>query len=294
MLLFDLLRVPQWVKNLFLFLPLFFAGELANSGKFFDTAIAFILFSVLASSVYIINDIRDVKQDRQHPVKKRRPIALGKVGPEKAFLLSLVLAGVSLGISGFVVGTDFLVILLAYFFMNLGYSAGLKRVSLIDVSMVAFGFVLRIIAGGVAADVVVSHWIIIMTFLLALFIGLAKRRDDVVLFNQSGTSHRKASEGYNLDFLHAAMGLVAAVSIVAYLMYTLSEEVCDRFESELLYVTGLFVILGFLRYLQLSIVEQKSGSPTQLFWSDRPLQFILIAWILSFFMIIYAVKWLNM
>jgi decaprenyl-phosphate phosphoribosyltransferase len=294
MLLFDLLRIPQWVKNLFLFLPLFFAGQFTNAAKLTETFFAFILFSILASSVYIINDIRDVKQDRLHPVKKRRPLALGKIGADKAFLLSLVLAGLSLGLSGFIIGTNFLLVLLTYFFLNLGYSAGLKKISLLDVTMVSFGFVLRIMAGGMAANVPVSEWIIVMTFLLALFIGLAKRRDDVVLFNTSGTSHRKASEGYNMDFLHAAMGIVAAVSIVAYLLYTLSEEVQVRFDTEYLYMTGLFVILGFLRYLQISLVEQKSGSPTQLFWTDRPLQIILVAWILSLFLIIYAPEWLSM
>lgn len=284
-----MLRIGQWTKNLFLFLPLFFSGSLFVSDKLIHTALGFILFCLTASSVYIINDLRDKEQDRQHPEKRNRPIASGKISGTAAIISCICLISISLG-GAFYLNQDFFYILGSYFVMNLAYSIFLKQVSVVDVAIIAAGFTFRVLAGGSLAEVYVSHWIIIMTYLLALFLGFAKRRDDVLLLNSEGKTMRKAVSGYNLEFINAAMTLMAAVVVVAYLMYSLSEEVTGRFRTDSLYYTGIFVLLGILRYFQLTFVQQNSGNPTRLLLKDRALQIIILCWIISFYLIIYVNK----
>jgi len=289
-LYFKLLRVSHWVKNLFIFLPLFFSGNILTDVKgFLQVSLGFVLFSLIASSIYMINDLKDIESDRLHPEKKNRPFASGKVPVKTGILLSSLLFMGSIT-GAYYINLYFAGVLAFYFAMNIAYSMGLKHVAIIDITIIAIGFLLRVIAGGLLAEVFISHWIIIVTFLLALFLGLAKRRDDVLLFKESGQKMRKSVDGYNLEFINASMVIMAAVVIVAYIMYTISEEVVQRFHTRYLYATGLFVILGIIRYLQITFVQNKSGNPTKILLNDRFIQLVLIGWIVTFFLIIYLHK----
>lgn len=287
MVLLKVLRMHQWTKNLFLFLPLFFAGAFLEWNALLSCILGFILFSLTASAVYIINDIRDVEEDRLHPEKKNRPFASGTWSIRSGQLLALLFIGGSFS-AAYLLQPHFFWVLFAYFAINLAYSAGLKKVALLDITMIATGFVLRVVAGGVLAVVPISSWIIIMTFLLALFLGLAKRRDDLLILRDSGKKMRQSLDGYNLTFIQSGMVLMAAVVMVSYIMYTMSPEVIARMGTDKLYITGLFVLIGLLRYLQLTLVFEKSGNPSKILLKDRGIQISLLLWILSFVVLLYA------
>ncbi len=287
MVLLKVLRMHQWTKNLFLFLPLFFAGAFLEWNALLSCILGFILFSLTASAVYIINDIRDVEEDRLHPEKKNRPFASGAWSIRSGQLLALLFIGGSFS-AAYLLQPHFFWVLFAYFAINLAYSAGLKKVALLDITMIATGFVLRVVAGGVLAVVPISSWIIIMTFLLALFLGLAKRRDDLLILRDSGKKMRQSLDGYNLPFIQSAMVLMAGVVMVSYIMYTMSPEVIARMGTDKLYITGLFVLIGLLRYLQLTLVFEKSGNPSKILLKDRGIQISLLLWVLSFVVLLYA------
>ncbi len=280
-----LLRLEQWVKNLFMFIPAFFAGVLFDYEILLKVSLGFFAFCFAASGIYIINDYRDIEADRNHPEKCHRPLASGEITPMQGIIASIVLFA-----AGFTIAlwTDvlFFSILLIYILLNIGYSYGLKHISILDILIVASGFLLRTIAGGVVAEVPISQWLVIMIFLLALFLALAKRRDDLIIGLQSGKLMRKSVEHYNLDFTNACLTMLSGIIIVSYLMYTISEEVTNRLGSHL-YFTSIFVMAGIMRYLQITLVENNSGSPTKLLYSDNFIRFTLLGWILSFFIIIY-------
>jgi len=281
-----LLRPSHWAKNLFLFIPLFFAGEIFDLAKVVEVFVGFMAFSLFASSVYIINDYNDVEADRRHPVKCKRPIASGAVSKPMALVI-FVLCLVVGGLLAWYVKPKFLFVTGIYFVINLLYSFGLKNISILDILILSIGFVLRVKAGGVAANVAVSEWLMIMVFLLALFMAVAKRRDDVLIKTQTGQEMRKAAAGYNLDFMNVMLALVSAVIIVAYLMYTMAPETMIRFKTYRLYYTCLFVIGGLLRYLQITYVENNTGSPTKILYKDRFIQLTILLWVLSFYVLIY-------
>ncbi len=283
-----LLRPHQYLKNTFIFLPLFFGLKIHHLDLLLACAYAFVAFSCVASAVYIFNDYQDREDDRQHPRKKFRPLASGMVSSRQAgiLFLSLLLAG--LGIA-FWLDLRFFFLLTFYLVLNLAYSVRLKHIALVDVSIIASGFVLRLLAGHFASGVDLSLWIVIMTFLLALFLALAKRRDDVIIFLESGTRARKVIDGYNLPLLDAAMVMMATTTVVCYIMYTVSPEVVHRVGSDRLYLTTIFVIMSILRYMQITFVEKRSGSPTEILIHDRLFQALLLAWLATFGVIIYPV-----
>lgn len=281
-----LLRPSHWAKNLFLYIPLFFAGEIFIFSKVIELLIGFFAFSLIASSIYIINDYKDVEADRIHPVKCKRPIASGAVSKPAALVFFVLCLAIG-GLLAYYVKPKFAFVLGIYFVINLLYSMGLKNISILDILILSIGFVLRVKAGGVAADLAVSEWLMIMVFLLALFMAIAKRRDDVLIKTQSGKDMRKASKGYNMDFLNVMLALVSAVIIVSYLMYTMAPETMSNFHTYRLYYTCLFVIGGLLRYLQITYVENNTGSPTKILYKDRFIQLTILLWVLSFYVIIY-------
>ena len=281
------MRVRQWVKNLFLFIPSFFAGHLFKTEELFMVGIGALAFSLVASSVYIINDYRDRFVDRLHPTKKFRPIASGEIGTTTAWVLIVVLAIAGLTIAAFLEMT-FLYILVTYLALNLGYSFGLKNIAIVDLFIVSLGFLLRVYSGGVIADLPITHWLSVMILLLALFLIIARRRDDILINAKNGCVIRKSTQAYNLDFINSCITLLSAVVIVAYIMYTVSPEVTERFNSDYLFVTTIFVIAGVMRYLQIIFVENKSGSPTRIFVKDKFILVTIAGWILSFYLIIYA------
>lgn len=282
---FVLLRPHQYVKNLFIFAPMLFSFALASE-NIIATFIAFVLFSLIASSIYVLNDLMDIQEDRQHPKKKNRPLASGKVSPQSAKLLILTLATVAF-IFAFLYNQQLFIVLLIYFVLNIAYSLKLKHITIVDIFIIASGFVLRLFAGAAVIDTPLSMWIIIMTFLLALFLAVAKRRDDVLLSSQ-GKETRKNIDGYNLEFVNAVMVFMSGVIVVAYILYTVSDEVIERLNSEYLFLTTFFVILGIMRYMQLTFVEQNSGSPTKIVLKDRFLQLTIMFWLASFFVVVKA------
>lgn len=280
------MRPHQYIKNLFIFLPLFFAMKITNTELLLNAFIAFIAFSLTASAIYTLNDYHDIEEDRHHPKKKYRPLASGVISKSKAIVIVgvLLILGFTLMASLSLKGTG---ILAAYVGLNIAYSYYLKHIAILDVVIIAMGFVLRLFIGAVVTGIALSMWIVIMTFLLALFMALAKRRDDVLIYLDTGKKMRKVIDGYNLQFLDTAMAIMASVVIVAYTIYTTSPEVVARFHSEYLYLTALFVILGVMRYLQIAFVHLDSGSPTKIVLKDRFMQFTLLGWVLTFVWILY-------
>lgn len=289
-----LIRPWQWLKNVFVFIPMFFGGSLLDPSDIRASVLTFMAYSLIASSVYCFNDINDVEADRRHPVKCRRPLASGALPLASAWVvmaLMLVLAAAVVTMLGdmqraFRVGG----VLLFYYVMNLCYCARLKQYAIVDVCVVAFGFVLRVLAGGYATDIVPSKWLVLMTFLLTLFLSFAKRRDDVLRMNETGEPPRKNTIRYNLTFINQAITVSASVTMVCYIMYTVSPEVVDRFGSDMLYLTSVFVLLGLLRYMQITVVDKKSGDPTKMMLHDRFTQLVVLAWALTFLVLIYVVK----
>ena len=284
-----LIRPQQWIKNGFVLIPMFFGGRLLNVDDAIASVVTFFAFSFVASAIYCFNDIIDVEADRRHPIKCHRPIASGAVSVPTAYALMVILtllsalllfflpqrAGETAGIVAF------------YFLLNMVYCLWLKRHAIIDVCTVAFGFVLRILAGGMACEVAVSNWLVLMTFLLALFLSFAKRRDDVLRMNETGEPPRRNTIRYNLTFVNQAITVTGTVTLVCYIMYTVSPEVVSRFHAPYLYLTSIFVLVGLLRYMQLTVVDEVSGDPTKILLRDRFTQSIVVAWIMSFLLIIY-------
>jgi len=284
--IFQLLRPHQYIKNTFLFFPLFFVGEMNNITLVVHTFIAFIAFSLSASAIYILNDYHDIEEDRQHPKKKYRPLVSGAISKKKALLIMFLLG--SLGISLlFFLSKQAVLYLLAYIALNICYSFYLKHIAIIDISIIAIGFVLRLFVGSAVTNTPLSQWIVIMTFLLALFLALAKRRDDVLLFLSTGKKMRKVIDGYNLPFLDGAMNIMASLVIVVYILYTTSREVTTRFQTETLYFTAFFVIIGIMRYMQIAYIEKNTGSPTRVILRDTFIKLTILGWVLSFTWIIY-------
>ncbi len=281
-------RPLQWVKNLFVFVPLFFSGRLMSFTNWDELVWTFIAFSLVSSSIYVINDSIDAKEDRLHPLKCHRPIACGAVSVRTAAVVAMAYLLASGVIAWLLLGAKVTAIIGAYFVMNLAYCLKLKQIAILDILIISIGFVLRILVGGVAADIVLSYWIVLMTFLLTLFLALAKRRDDVLIYEREQIKARSNISHYNMTFVNQSMSVISAVMIVCYVMYTVSPEVVTRLDTHYLYLTTLFVVAGVLRYMQISFVEQQSGDPTKVLLRDYFLKFCVLAWAVSFLIILYA------
>ncbi len=283
-----LLRPKDWAKNLFLIVPSFFAGQFFAPTQATRILFGFLAFCFFASSIYIINDYRDIEEDRKHPVKSKRPLASGQVKKPIAVIICIGLLVLG-SFLGYLADHHllFLFILGLYFILNLCYSFGLKNIAILDILILSSGFVLRVKGGAVISKVDTSEWLIIMTFLLSLFMAIAKRRDDLILKSATGTDLRKSMSGYNLDFLNTLLGLSSAIIIVAYINYTVSPMTIYRLGTYRLYYSSVFVIAGLMRYLQITFVLKKSGSPTEILYKDIFIQIILVLWVLSIYVILY-------
>lgn len=288
-----LMRLEQWTKNAFVFLPLFFDRHLMEWSYWRPSLIAFFAFSFAASGIYCFNDIYDVEADRKHPKKCKRPIASGAISIAGGYFLTALCWLISIGL----ILTDYFAfgnqtrlwgIIAFYMVMNLAYCVKLKQIPILDVFIIAVGFVLRVFAGGVNAHIYISSWIVLMTFLLALFLAFAKRRDDVVEWEATGTTRRKGINRYNTAFMNQAMTIVATLTMVCYIMYTVTDSVIERIGNQYLYITSAFVLAGIIRYLQITIVDIKSGSPTKILLKDRFIQFCIAGWLLAFAIILYV------
>lgn len=287
--IFKLIRCRQWIKNTFVLLPIFFGGSLLDTNDIISGIIAFFAFSFAASSIYCLNDIVDLEADRRHPVKCHRPIASGDVSKSMAYVLMVALFLLSMATAWFSPCNKWQVagVILFYWLLNIAYCVELKKHAIIDVCIVAFGFILRLLAGGLAAEIVLSNWIVLMTFLLTLFLSFAKRRDDVVRMEITGEAPRKNTIRYNLTFINQAITITGTAALVCYIMYTVSPEVINQFHTPYLYLTSIYVLVGLLRYIQLAVVDNKSGDPTKVILHDRFIQLIVLAWGVSFLILIY-------
>lgn len=298
--LLRLARPVQWIKNFFVFAPILFGGALFNVDKLMAGLVTFFAFSFAASSIYCFNDIHDVADDRRHPEKCHRPIASGAVSVGQGYALMLLLFALSVGFCWLLTllapagqtpaGTALATmgVIVFYWLLNLTYCVKLKHYAIVDVCIVAFGFVLRMIAGGAATHIVLSKWIVLMTFLLTLFMSFAKRRDDVLRMEATGEAPRRNTSRYNSTFINQALTITASVTLVCYIMYTVSPETLARFHSDYLYLTSIYVLLGLLRYLQITVVDKKSGNPTKVIVRDRFIQMDVLAWLVTFMLIIYV------
>ncbi|QDE18972.1 UbiA prenyltransferase family protein [Riemerella anatipestifer] len=290
---FNLLRVEQWVKNFFIFVPLLFSGKILETDLFYLSFFAFLIFSLTASSIYIINDYMDIDSDRQHPEKKNRPLASGAISKTTAQILFSglilsILGSLWIGLSVFNISNiwKFGSIILFYFVMNLAYTFKLKHIAILDITIIAIGFVLRVLAGGYITGLIITQWAILLTFVLALVLAIGKRRGELVNAQLTGKT-RKALDGYNIQFADIALSISCALAIVCYLMFTLSPEVQARFHPRVFY-TVVFVLFAFLRYLQQTLVYNRTESPTKIVYKDRYIQITLVLWIVVFLYQIYA------
>jgi 4-hydroxybenzoate polyprenyltransferase len=282
-----LIRIHQWIKNGFVFLPVFFAGELLNTQFFVKSLMGFFIFSFIASSIYVINDYVDIESDRQHPEKKNRPLASGAVSKNEAVIIGLFLIVVAYLMCWLWGNWKIAVIISTYFVMNLAYSFKLKHIAIIDVMIIAIGFLLRVFIGGYMTGLIISIWGILLTFFLALIMGIGKRRGELLNAELTGKT-RKALDGYNLQFTDMAMTVVSSCVIVCYTMYTLDSQTQKNLHPNIVY-TVIFVAAAILRYLQQSIVFNKVESPTKLVFKDLFLQIDVILWGLSIFFLKYFI-----
>ena len=294
-MIYNLLRLTrpnQWIKNLFVFFPIFFGEKIFDIQLMFNTLVAFFAFSFAASSIYCLNDIIDVDDDRRHSVKCNRPLASGKVSIPSAYAIMLLLLALSIAtlflIDSQPLRLSTIMVIVIYWFMQIGYCTYLKRYAIIDVCTISIGFILRRQAGGAATGIDVSQWLIMMTFLLTLFLGIAKRRDDVLRLERTGVQARNNTRRYNLTFVNEALTITGSVMLVCYIMYTVDDDVVAQFNSPYIYLTSIFVIMGLLRYMQLAIVDEDTGDPTKVLLKDRIIQSLVLGWLLSFLILIYA------
>jgi len=289
--LIRLIRPSQWLKNVFVFMPLFFDRHAADWHYVWPCLLAALAFCLAASGVYCFNDIHDAEADRRHPLKRLRPVPSGAVSRRTAYAVMGVvwmLAFALAALGRYAMPWALAATLLGYILMNVAYCVWLKHVAIVDVFVIATGFVLRIVVGAQSTGIILSHWMVLTTFLLALFLALAKRRDDVVIYATSGQKTRQDVDRYGIDFLTSAISIQGAITIMCYILYTVSAEVVGRVGSPYLYTTSVFVLAGILRYLQLTLVDQRSGSPTQVLLHDRFIQLCIAGWITIFTIILYV------
>lgn len=285
-----LLRPLQWLKNGFVFAPIFFSSNLLKWEFFWLTLIVFMAFCLISSAIYCFNDLRDVEADRLHPKKRLRPIASGAVSVRSGYAMMIICTIGAFALLPFAqsVNLPYLYLILAiYWLMNVAYCLWLKQYALIDVTIIAIGFVMRVLIGGLTTDIWISHWLVLMTFLVTLFLAFTKRNDDYRIYEQTGLKPRVSITGYNKTFINEATAIIASVTLVCYIMYTMSEEVIARMGTRYVYLTSGWVLAGMLRYLQNMIVFGLSGSPTKSLVKDHFIQFCIVGWIASFFVIIY-------
>ena len=286
----QLLRPLQWIKNAFVFAPVFFSTNLLKAEFFWPTLVMFASFCLISSAIYCFNDLRDVEADRLHPKKCKRPIASGAVSIRGGYVMMLLCTIVALLLIPLAQSpnTPYLYIIIGgYWLMNISYCIWLKQIAILDVTIIAIGFVMRVLAGGATTDIWISHWLVLMTFLVTLFLAFTKRNDDYRLYEQTGQKPRVSITGYNKTFINEATAIIASVTMVCYIMYTMSPEVIERMGTRYVYLTSGWVLAGLLRYLQNMIVYGLSGSPTKSLVKDHFIQICIIGWIASFFAIIY-------
>jgi 4-hydroxybenzoate polyprenyltransferase len=270
-------RPQEWVKNTFVFAPLFFSQNLLNPELLSKSFMAFALFCLASSGVYLINDICDRDRDKKHPQKSSRPIASGALPVVMAMPAAIFILGTAI-IGAFLLNPPFGLVTLSYVLLNIAYSNWLKHVVILDVFSIAAGFVLRVAAGAVVIDVVMSHWLLICTMLLALFLGFSKRRYELVNLANDASLHRRVLAEYDPLFLDMMIGIVTSVTVIGYVLYTISEETVQRFHTDKLLLTVPFVLYGIFRFLYQVYHKNHGGDPSRTLLTDVPLLVDIILW----------------
>ena len=288
---FELLRIKSWVKNGFLFLPLVFALKLLEQDLFISVVIAFFSFSFCSSFIYIINDVLDAKADALHPRKKNRPIPSGKISSRLALMIGVGCLALSFGlVFSFAISVFFSYIILCYLFLNIAYVLVLKNIHLIELFVVAINFVLRVLAGCFVISVAPSNWILVVTFFLSLLLVLVKRRAELVVLGTNAAAHRKVLKYYSEGFLDKLILIAATITITAYILYSIDPKVTFLLKTNSLIYTSVFVVIGVFRFVQLSEGKEfeGEGDPTTLLFKDRFTQLVLLAWLISLFLLLYV------
>ena len=280
------LRPDQWTKNLIVFAALIFAVKLLDPAATAKATAAFLIFCALSGAVYLINDVADREQDRLHPIKMRRPIASGELSPGTAMISAVVLSAIALT-AAFALRPQFAAAAAAYLALFVVYTRTLKHIVVLDVMAIAIGFVLRAVAGGLVIEVHISNWLLVCTMLGALFLGLAKRRHEITLLAGGAKGHRRILEEYDPYLLDQMIGVVAAATMVAYIIYCASPETHAYFGTEWMVLTTPFPIYGLFRYLYLVHRKAGGGSPSDMLLEDRPLLACVLLWGITSVLIIY-------
>lgn len=280
------LRPHQWSKNLLVFAALIFSGELIHPDHLLKSLFTFFLFSFVAGCIYVWNDLKDIAGDRLHPAKKYRPIAAGKIKPRQALLFSIILLAFSYLASCFV-SIHLTYVLILYSILNFLYSSYLKYIVILDILIVAVGYVLRAVAGAVAIQVAISPWLLVCTFFLALFLVIGKRRAELVRWGENSIEYRPILFEYNAGILDQMIGVVTAATILGYALYTLDVQTVQKFGTYNLIYTVPFVVYGIFRYFYLIYKKDLGGTPEMILIQDRPILINIFFWVLSVFFIIY-------
>ena len=282
------MRLDQWIKNFLVFAALLFSKNLLSLSKNIEAIIGFTIFCMITGCAYMINDLVDLEKDKLHSVKSRRPLASGKLKKDTAIKIVVLVCLASL-FSAFYMNILFGIIILAYFLLNIGYSIYLKNIVIIDVVSIAAGFVLRVLGGAVIISVVASQWLILCTILLSLFLGFSKRRHELVLLEDSATSHRKVLEHYSPYLLDQMIAVVTASTLICYALYTMSKDTIEKLGTSKLIYTIPFVLYGIFRYLYLVHQKEDGGSPTEIMFTDKPMIINICLWIISSIIFIYII-----
>ena len=282
-------RPGEWIKNAVLFAALFYSKNLLNAELLWKSVMAFVLFCVATSGVYLINDICDRDSDNKHPQKSGRPIASGALPVAVALPVAICLLAAAI-IGAFLLSLPFGLVTFGYVVLNIAYSNWLKHMVILDVFSIAAGFVLRVVAGAVVINVEMSHWLLICTMLLALFLGFSKRRYELVVLANDATLHRRVLAEYNPTFLDMMIGIVTSATVIGYALYTISNETIQRFHTDQLLLTVPFVLYGIFRYLYLVYHKNHGGDPSRALLTDVPLLANIVLWGLVCGLIIYRGK----
>jgi 4-hydroxybenzoate polyprenyltransferase len=283
------MRPAQWTKNLAVFAALIFAQKFFSLPLLLRAAGAFLVFCVISGALYILNDVHDRDEDRAHPKKSQRPIARGDISRSGATALFLVFVAAGLA-AAFFLGRGFFFAVLVYFLLQIAYTFELKQVVILDIFVIAAGFVIRVVAGGLVIAVPISSWLIICTMLLALLLSMGKRRHELVLLEEKAVEHRPILKEYSAYLLDQMIAVVTASTLIAYCLYTISPETVAKFGTSNLVFTAPFVLYGIFRYLYLVHLKGKGGSPEEIILQDKPMLLNIVLWILAVILVLYLRK----
>jgi 4-hydroxybenzoate polyprenyltransferase len=277
----QLVRPKQWIKNLFIFAALLFSRNIDKLPYVMIAAYAFLCFCITSSTVYIFNDMLDIEKDREHPRKRKRPLAAGMISKREAQILMAFMLPTAIAFS-FLLSYSFGIIIVIYLLNNLLYTLYVKHLVILDVMSIALGFILRVAGGALAIDVLISPWLLLCTFLLALFLGFSKRRNELLVLQESAQSHRQILEHYSLEFIDSMLSIVTASTLISSCLYTFFAS-DDKYSM----ITILFVLYGIFRYQYLIYNKKLGESPEEIVLTDKPLLINILLWILTSIVILY-------